>query len=315
MNHTERADLAGLAPAARAVVVAAEAMRTAGGPLPVADLARAAAVSERSLRRAFDEHVGVGPRAFGHAVRAGNVRTLLRAGGQVTRALLDAGFGSVRAFYETAGPTMGMAPSAYAAGAPGERLIWTSARASIGQVLGVASERGLCAVRIGPDLEPLLEQVRAEFPRAELVHDPEALVDVARALAALATGHPAPDLPLDLRGTAFQARVWASLRRIPAGETRTYAQVAAEIGAPTAVRAVARACATNRVALAVPCHRVIRSDGGLGGYRWGLAVKRELLDLEEQVDAAGSPAALGAEPGLDRGGAIGADAGAAVLML
>lgn len=269
-----------LAPTARAVLAAAEAMRAAGGPLPVADLARTATVSERTLRRAFDEHLGIGPRAFGMAVRSGNVRALLRDGGQVTRALLDAGFGSVRAFYETAGPTMGMAPSAYAAGAPGERLIWTSTATPLGHVLGVASERGLCAVRIGPDLDPLLAEVRAEFPRAELVHDPDALADVARGLAALATGHPAPDLPLDLRGTAFQARVWAALRRIPAGETRTYAQVADELGAPAAVRAVARACATNRVALVVPCHRVVRTDGGLGGYRWGLEVKRELLELE-----------------------------------
>jgi AraC family transcriptional regulator of adaptative response/methylated-DNA-[protein]-cysteine methyltransferase len=254
-------------------------MERAGGPLPTAELARGAAVSERTLRRAFTELIGVGPRAFGQAVRTGTARDLLRAGSPVTDALIASGFGSVRAFYETAAETMGMTPSSYAAGAPGERLGWTSVDTAVGTVLGVASARGLCAVRIGHDLEVLLAGVRAEFPRAELVADDE-LADVARALAALAVGHPAPQLPLDLRGTAFQARVWQALTRIPTGETRTYAEVALEIGRPTAVRAVAGACAANRLALVVPCHRVVRTDGGLGGYRWGLTVKRALLDAE-----------------------------------
>jgi AraC family transcriptional regulator of adaptative response/methylated-DNA-[protein]-cysteine methyltransferase len=271
---------AGADPRADAVLAAATAMVRAGGPLPSAELARLASVSERTLRRAFTELLGVGPRAFGQAVRTGTARELLRAGGPVTEALLEAGFGSVRAFYETAAETMGMTPSTYAAGAPGERLTWTAVPTPVGTVLGVASARGLCAVRIGPELEPLLDQVRAEFPRADLVHDDEALGEVATALAALAAGHPAPQLPLDLRGTAFQARVWQALTRIPVGETRTYAQVAMEIGEPRAVRAVAGACARNRLALVVPCHRVVRTDGGLGGYRWGLTVKRELLDAE-----------------------------------
>ncbi len=274
-------------PRAEAVVTAATAMVRAGGPVPSAELARLAAVSERTLRRAFTDVLGVGPRAFGQAVRTGTARDLLRAGGPVTDVLLEAGFGSVRAFYETAAETMGMTPSAYAAGAPGERLTWTSVPTPVGTVLGVASARGLCAVRIGPELEPLLEQVRAEFPRADLVRDDDALGDVARALAALAAGHPAPQLPLDLRGTAFQARVWQALTRIPAGQTRTYSQVAEQIGEPTAVRAVAGACARNRLALVVPCHRVVRSDGGLGGYRWGLAVKQSLLDVEHDTGTAG----------------------------
>jgi AraC family transcriptional regulator of adaptative response/methylated-DNA-[protein]-cysteine methyltransferase len=278
---------------AAAVVSAARAMEQAGGPLPTAELARGAAVSERTMRRAFAEMVGVSPRAFGQAVRTGTARGLLRAGSPVTDALLDAGFGSVRAFYETAAETMGMTPSSYAAGAPGERLGWTSVDTAVGTVLGVASARGLCAVRIGPDLEPLLAGVRAEFPFAELVADHDGLADVARALAALALGHPAPQLPLDLRGTAFQARVWQALTRIPTGETRTYAEVAAEIGRPSAVRAVAGACAANRVALVVPCHRVVRTDGGLGGYRWGLTVKRTLLDAELGVPRDPSRAAAG----------------------
>ncbi|MCB2174782.1 MAG: methylated-DNA--[protein]-cysteine S-methyltransferase [Actinomycetales bacterium] len=278
-------------PRAEAVLVAATAMVRAGGPLPSAELARLAAVSERTLRRAFTELVGVGPRAFGQAVRTGTARDLLRAGNPVTDALLEAGFGSVRAFYETAAETMGMTPSSYAAGAPGERLMWTAVPTPVGTVLGVASRRGLCAVRIGPELEPLLDQVRAEFARADLVRDDEALADVARALAALAVGHPAPELPLDVRGTAFQARVWQALTRIPAGETRTYSQVAKEIGEPRAVRAVAGACARNRLALVVPCHRVVRADGGLGGYRWGLTVKQSLLDAEH-----GTAGSEGREP-------------------
>lgn len=271
---------AGLEPVTRAVVLAARAVVAAGGPVPSGELARLVAVSERTLRRGFADLLGVSPRAFGHAVRTGTARDLLRAGSPVADALADAGFGSVRAFYQTAAGTMGMTPSSYAAGAPGETLTWTAVETAVGTVLGVAGARGLCAVRIGPDLAPLLADVQAEFPRAELVADHDGLAEVARALAALAAGHPAPALPLDLRGTAFQARVWQALTRIPAGERRTYAQVAAEVGSPTAVRAVAGACARNRLALVVPCHRVVRTDGGLGGYRWGLAVKRSLLEAE-----------------------------------
>jgi AraC family transcriptional regulator of adaptative response/methylated-DNA-[protein]-cysteine methyltransferase len=267
-------------PRTAVVVAAARAMEAAGGPLPLAALAAAAHVSERTLRRSFTELLGIGPRSFGHAVRTGTARELLRAGSPVTDALLEAGFGSVRAFYETAAGTMGMTPSRYAAGAPGETLLWTSVTTPVGVVLGVASPRGLCAVRIGADVDALVAGARAEFPRADLVRDDEALADVARGLAALAAGHPAPELPLDVRGTAFQARVWQALTRIPAGQTRTYAEVAAGLGQPSAVRAVAGACAANNLALVVPCHRVVRTDGGLGGYRWGLAVKRSLLEAE-----------------------------------
>ncbi|MCV2394009.1 methylated-DNA--[protein]-cysteine S-methyltransferase [Actinotalea sp. M2MS4P-6] len=275
------------------VLDAARAMAEAGGPLPTPELARLAGVSERTLRRAFTDLLGVGPRAFGQAVRTGAVRGLLRDGAPVTDALLGAGFGSVRAFYETAGETMGMPPSRYAAGAPGEQLGWTAVRTEVGVVLGVVSPRGLCAVRIGPEVGPLLDDVRAEFPGALLDRDDEGLSAIGAALGALAAGHPAPALPLDVRGTAFQARVWDALTRIPLGETRTYAELAVEVGRPTAVRAVAGACARNRLALVVPCHRVVRSDGGLGGYRWGLTVKRDLLaaehawTAEDDVEVAG----------------------------
>lgn len=269
-----------------AVVAACRAMLAEGGPLPVADLERVAGVSGRRLTAAFREVAGCPPRAFGDAVRTGAARTLLREG-RVADAVFASGFGSVRGFYETAAPTLGMTPSTYAAGAGGERLRWATTATPVGELLAVAADRGLCAVRLGPDAGALLEEVREEFPAADLVSAPDELAPVLGALGALAAGRgTGEELPVDLRGTAFQARVWAALRRIPAGETRTYAEVAADVGAPTWVRAVAGACAANRVALVVPCHRVVRTGGALGGYRWGVAVKQRLLDAERAPAAA-----------------------------
>lgn len=268
------------------VVRACRAMVAAGGPLPAAELERVADCSARQLTRAFDAVVGTSPRAFGQAVRTGTARRLLQEHGQVTDAVWDAGFGSTRAFYETTGPTLGMEPRRYARGGEGQALRWTAVATGLGTVLAVAGDLGLAAVRIGPDEDALLAELVAEFPAATLQRDDDGLADLAAGLAVLAAGaSPAPgaELPVDLRGTAFQARVWDALRRIPVGETRTYTEVAAAIGAPTAVRAVASACARNPVALVVPCHRVVRSDGSLGGYRWGLAVKDRLLAAERET--------------------------------
>jgi AraC family transcriptional regulator of adaptative response/methylated-DNA-[protein]-cysteine methyltransferase len=263
-----------------AVVAACHAMLAEGGPLAAGDLERAAGLPGRRLSAAFREVAGCTPRGFGDAVRTGAARTLLRDG-RVADAVFAAGFGSVRGFYETAAPTLGMTPSTYAAGAAGERLRWATTSTAVGELLAVVSDRGLCAVRIGADPDALLDEVREEFPSADLVPGEDELAPVLAALAELAAGRgTGEELPVDLRGTAFQARVWSALRRIPSGETRTYAQVAEDIGAPTSVRAVAGACAANRVALVVPCHRVVRTGGGLGGYRWGTAVKQELLDAE-----------------------------------
>lgn len=264
-----------------AVVAGCRAMVAAGGPVPRRDLELVAGLAGRRLGRAFEQVVGVSPRAFGDAVRTGAARALLRERGQVSQAVYASGFGSVRAFYDTAAATLGMTPSSYAAGAVGEQLLWGSTGTPVGQLLAVASARGLCAVRIGPDVPALLEEVRSEFPAAQLQPAPGVLDDVLRALSVLAVGGGGTNpLPVDLRGTAFQARVWSALRLIPPGQTRSYRQVAESVGAPSAVRAVAGACAGNRVALVVPCHRVVRSDGGLGGFRWGLAVKHALLDAE-----------------------------------
>ncbi|MBC7291734.1 MAG: methylated-DNA--[protein]-cysteine S-methyltransferase [Actinotalea sp.] len=266
------------------VVAACRAMVDAGGPLPAAELERVTAVSARQLARDFAGVVGVAPRAFGHAVRTGEARRLLREHEQVTDAVFAAGFGSTRAFYETAGPTLGMAPARYARGGAGQTLRWTAVATDLGTVVAVAGDLGLTAVRIGDDVDALVAEVRAELPGATFERDDDGLADLAVGLRALAAGAvPEHELPLDLHGTAFQARVWDALRRIPAGQTRSYTEVAAAIGAPTAVRAVASACARNPVALVVPCHRVIRGDGSMGGYRWGLAVKERLLAREREA--------------------------------
>lgn len=261
---------------------ACHAMSEAGGPVPLPDLAARVHCSPRQLQRDFAEVLGITPRQYGQAVRTNRTRHTLRASGRVLDAAFAAGYGSVRGFYEEAARRLGMTPSDYAAGAPDRLLLWSVASTSVGDVIAVATPAGLAAVRIGKSAD-LEQEIADEFPQANLVRDDVAMADVMSALTALCEGASAPELPVDVRGTAFQARVWSALREIPAGETRTYTQVATAIGSPTAVRAVARACATNPVAVAIPCHRVIREDGDLAGYRWGLTVKRSLLAQEAQL--------------------------------
>lgn len=256
-------------------------MTNAGGPVPVSRLATALHCSPRQLQRDFADVLGVTPRQFGQAVRTDRTRVALRTSDSVLDAAFAAGYGSVRGFYEEAARRLGMAPADYLAGAPSQLLLWSITATAVGDVVAVATPRGLAAVRIGraADLEG---EIRDEFPLATLERDDVAMADVMTALRALCSGERVPELPIDAHGTAFQARVWSALREIPAGQTRSYAQVATAIGRPTAVRAVARACATNPVALAIPCHRVLRSDGGLAGYRWGIEVKESLL-ISERV--------------------------------
>lgn len=261
------------------VTAACLTIRRAGAPVSLTVLARDLGCSARQLQRDFAEVLKVSPRQYGQAVRTERTRHALQSTDSVLDGAFAAGYGSVRAFYEEAARRLGMTPSEYAAGAPDQVLLWSSTSSDVGDIVAVATPRGLAAVRIG-DAASLVEGLAVEFHRATLRHDDEAMADVMNALRHLARGESAAALPVDVRGTAFQARVWRALQEIPAGQTRTYAQVAAAIGEPTATRAVARACATNRVALAVPCHRVIRSDGSLAGYRWGLAVKTALLESE-----------------------------------
>ncbi len=278
------------------VLAACRAMDDAGGPLPPEQLAAAAGWSTRQLHRRFAEVTGTTPRAYGEALRAARLGPALaartdqaeqlegRQQGTVLDAAFATGYGSVRAFYEQGAARLGMTPSAWAGGGRGERLLWTAGPCSLAgedlQLLVVASLAGVVAVRLGPDVEALLAEVAGELPLAQLAREDDALTDVLGAVRALARGAAVPVLPVDVRGTAFQAAVWAALRRIPAGQTRSYAEVAAEVGSPGAVRAVGTACARNPAALVTPCHRVVRSDGGLGGFRWGLEVKRALLDAE-----------------------------------
>ncbi len=250
-----------------------------GGPVPNSTLAATVKCSQRQLLRDFDQAFGITPREYGQLVRINRSRRLLRESYTVTEALFTAGYGSVRAFYEQAAKRFGMTPTQYAHGAPDHILLWSSTKTQLGSVIAVATPRGLCAVRIG-DTNVLIEELVEEFHSATLIRDDLAMTDVMTALKLLAKSKSSPNIPLDVAGTAFQARVWKALREIPTGETRTYKEVAEEIGEPTAVRAVARACATNPVALTVPCHRVIRTDGSLAGYRWGLEVKEQLLEQE-----------------------------------
>ena len=247
------------------------------------DLAAAVGMPERRLREIFRERLGVSPRGWVSARRAERLRDHLSGGRDVLGALFDAGYGSSSAAYEAAGGELGMAPGRYRTGGAGERIRWTAAPIPDGVALVAATDRGLCAVRLGAEPAALERELRAEFPRATVTRDDSGMAEMAALVSDLAVGRPHPEvsgLPLDVHATAFRRRVWEALRRIPAGETRSYAQVAAAIGAPKAARAVGAACAANPVAVVVPCHRVVASDGSLHGYAYGLARKRQLLDAE-----------------------------------
>ena len=241
-------------------------------------------IPERRLRELFRQSLGVTPRAWIAARRAEMLRSRLAGGRDVTSALYDAGYGSSSAAYEAANSELGMAPGRYRDGAAGESIRWTIARIPGGVALIAATARGLCAVRLGD-------------AAAALSRNDAALADMAALVSDLAVGRRRPEtetLPLDVHATAFRRRVWEALRRIPAGETRSYGQIAAAVGAPGAARAVGSACAANPVAVVVPCHRVIGSDGSLHGYAYGLARKRQLLDAEAG-GRSGEPAPAGEE--------------------
>lgn len=237
--------------------------------------------SGRHLRRRFSEVVGVPIGSYLRAQQAERARAALRAGMPVIDAAFEAGYGSSRAFYEHGASRLGMTPARYRSGGSGERISYTSMVTPIGVVVAARTARGVCALRVGPNEGALVAEVAAEFPEAVIERDDDRLSDVALVIAGAVRGDTdATVLPVDLQGTAFQVRVWEALRAVPAGQTCSYAEVAIQIGAPTAVRAVAGACAANPAALVVPCHRVVRQDGSLGGYRWGIATKQALLAAE-----------------------------------
>jgi AraC family transcriptional regulator of adaptative response/methylated-DNA-[protein]-cysteine methyltransferase len=238
-------------------------------------------LSRFHFQRAFTRVVGISPRAFAQACRLGQVKTALKKGERVTPAIYDAGYGSSSRLYERADTTLGMTPATYRKGAPGVGIDFTIADSPLGRLLLAATTRGVCRVMIGDDDRLLEKDLREEYPHATVRRDDRILSAQVRSLLAHVRGEsPHVELPLDVRATAFQWRVWRQLQAIPYGETRTYREVAASIGKPTATRAVARACATNPVALLIPCHRVIRTDGSMGGYRWGIPRKKTLLEQE-----------------------------------
>jgi len=249
----------------------------------LADLAKVARSSPFTIQRQFTRVLGLSPRAYQAQLRAAEMRKSLSApGASVTEAIYQAGYGSSSRFYEQAAEDLGMSPARFRDGGLNETIRFATTRCELGMLLVAATERGVCSVMLGDQAAELERELRQQFRAANILPDKAGLEHHVAAILAAMTDHPAAgDLPLDVRATAFQARVWRALRQIPRGETRSYAELAQAIGQPTAVRAVARACATNPVAIAVPCHRVIGSDGSLTGYRWGVDRKKKLLALEK----------------------------------
>ena len=266
---------------AAAVARACRAIEQATEPPSLDDLATGAGMSRFHFHRVFKALTGVTPKAYAEAQRDRRVRTALAHGGTVTDAIYGAGFNSNGRFYARSTGALGMTPSAYRAGGRGAAIRFALGECWLGSILVAATGKGVCAVLLGDDPDALLRDLQDRFPAAQLIGADRAFERlVARAVACVeapARGH---DLPLDVRGTAFQRRVWQALRAIPPGSTASYAEIARRIGRPQAVRAVGQAIASNPVAVAIPCHRVIRTDGSLSGYRWGVERKRALLGRE-----------------------------------
>lgn len=246
-------------------------------------LAEAAGMSPFHFHRVFKEITGVTPKAYTSARRATRVRDELARSASVTDAIYSAGFNSSGRFYAAASSLLGMAPSSFRAGGAGAVIRFALGECSLGSVLVAATDKGICAISFGDDPDVLLRELQDRFPKAELVGgDADFEATVAKVVGLVEAPAAGFDLPLHVRGTAFQHRVWQALREIPAGATASYAEIAERIGAPRAVRAVAQACASNNLAIAIPCHRVVRRDGALSGYRWGVERKRALLDREKR---------------------------------
>lgn len=270
--------------AERHAAVVAEACRsiaTAADPPRLDALAAAAGLSRFHFHRIFTRMTGLTPRAYAAAERAGRLRAELAASTSVTAAIYESGFGSSGRFYAAAPQALGMTPTRFRAGGAGMTIRFAIGQSSLGALLVAATGRGICAIALGDAPDALLRDLQDRFPQAELIGGDRAFEKtVATVIGFLERPALGLDLPLDLRGTVFQQRVWQALQTIPAGTTASYTEIARRIGAPRAVRAVAQACAANAIAVAIPCHRVVRQDGGLAGYRWGIARKRALLARE-----------------------------------
>jgi AraC family transcriptional regulator of adaptative response/methylated-DNA-[protein]-cysteine methyltransferase len=240
-------------------------------------------ISPFHLQRSFKRAIGISPTDYQREQRLEQTKRLLANGSGVTDAVFGGGYGSVSRFYEKAASRLGMAARDYRAKGKGQRIAYCSFPTPLGTVLVGATARGVCAIKLGDDVARLRRLLAEEFSEAELIEDAGSMKGVKEKILGFVAGDQSlAKVPLDVRGTVFQRKVWDELRRIPAGETRTYQQIARAVGAPLAVRAVGSACGANPVALLVPCHRAVRTDGGLGGYAWGLSRKKRLLDLERR---------------------------------
>lgn len=248
-------------------------------------LCERAGLRPTQLKRVFKAATGMTPKAYALAQRGERVRTELRRGGSVTEAVFRAGYASSGRFYEVSNELLGATPTSYRAGGRGMKARFAVGECSLGAVLVAESERGLCALLLGDEPEGLVRDLQDRFPHAELFGgDSEFEATVAQAIGVVDGLREGVELPLELRGTIFQQRVWRALRSIPRGETRSYSELAQALGMPRGARAVASACAANPLAVAVPCHRVVRTDGGLSGYRWGIERKRALIEREAKLE-------------------------------
>ena len=270
--------------AERQAAIVAQSCRLieASEALPDLDtLAQAAGMSRFHFHRVFKAHTGITPKAYAAARRGERVKAGLALPGTVTDTLYAAGFNSSGRFYAATPGLLGMTPGAFRAGGSGAVIRFAIAACSLGALLVASTDKGVCAILLGDDAEMLLRDLQDRFPQADLRGaEPDYEQTVARVIGLVETPALGLDLPLDVRGTAFQQRVWQALREIPAGSTVSYAELARRIGLPTGARAVAGACAANALAIAIPCHRVVRNDGALSGYRWGVERKQQLLERE-----------------------------------
>jgi AraC family transcriptional regulator of adaptative response/methylated-DNA-[protein]-cysteine methyltransferase len=250
-------------------------------PLTLAEVAAHVGMSPFHLQRTFTRLVGISPRAYQDAVRAERFRDGLRLGTPVSGAVYDAGYGSISRVYERRPTGRGMTPAAYRRGGKGMAMTYTIVDSPVGRLMVAGTAKGICSVKLGDRDDRLEQELRSEYPEASISREGTGVASWVRTLLGHLNGsRPHLDLPIDVQATAFQWKVWRYLQSIPAGETRAYSEVARAIGKPSAVRAVARACASNPVCLVVPCHRVVGKDGALTGYRWGIARKEALLARE-----------------------------------
>lgn len=265
----------------RAVLMAIEAIKAAGQTLALADLAARCGYSPTHFQRVFARATGLSPAAYARALQNERMTQALTAAERVTDAIYDAGFSGPSRFYSAAEERLGMTPSAWVNGGCGVTIRWAVVETSMGAMLVAATDKGICRLSFNEDASAL----RARFPKAALEEGGESFAALlGEVVAAVESPGEHSHIPLDVKGTAFQEAVWQALRRIPPGETRTYAQIAADVGKPGAVRAAGSANGANNVAVLIPCHRVIRSDGSLGGYAYGLEIKQRLLDKERQTN-------------------------------